>query len=156
MRVLASGGIFFESGTVDLPGNFWFPGHFEKKFLVEKKFFLTVNQLKKTSDCIKIDPPGPGRSLEKSQKKSKKGSKILDDFFGFFGVWVFFANQIFYKQKQSFFSQARPFGARWAGPPLLFLGWKYWKSSQEKVSRKTAVYFLEKMCFSHQNVLKPI
>ena len=30
----------------------------------------TVNQLKKTSDCIKIDPPGPGRSLEKSQKKS--------------------------------------------------------------------------------------
>ena len=43
---------------------------------------------------------------------------------------------------------ARPFGARWAGPPLLCVGWKYWKSSQEKVSRKTTLYFLEKSRFS--------
>ena len=43
------------------------------KILVEKKAFLeAVNQLKKTSDCIKTDPPGPGRNLEKSQKKTKK------------------------------------------------------------------------------------
>ena len=45
MRVLASGSIFFESGTVDLLGNFWFPGHFEKKsksqILVEKKVFFS-------------------------------------------------------------------------------------------------------------------
>ena len=62
-------------------------------------------------------------------KNLKKGSKILDEilepFFGFFLVWFFFANQIFYKQKTGFFGWARPFGARWAGPPLLFLGWKY-------------------------------
>ena len=42
---------------------------------------------------------------------------------------------------------ARPFGARWAGPPLLFLGWKYWKSSQEKVSQKTTLYFSGKIRF---------
>ena len=48
----------------------------ENKILVKKKFFGgTVNQLKKTSDCIKIDPPGPGRSLEKNQKKSKNRQK---------------------------------------------------------------------------------
>ena len=29
---------------------------------------------KKTSDCIKIDPPGPGQHLEKSQKKIEKKS----------------------------------------------------------------------------------
>ena len=38
----------------------------------------------------------------------------------------------------------RPFGARWAGPPLPCVEWKYWKSSQEKASRKTTLYFLEK------------
>ena len=44
------------------------------KIWVEKQvFFLTVNQLKKTSDCIKIDPPGPGRNLKKSQKNIEKG-----------------------------------------------------------------------------------
>ena len=78
MRVLASGSIFFESGTVDLLGIFWFPGHFELfrkiQILDEKKFFGgTVNQLKKTSDCIKSDPPGPGQNLEKSQKSQKIG-----------------------------------------------------------------------------------
>ena len=37
---------------------------FEKH--IEKIVFLeAVNQLKKTSDCIKIDPPGPGQNLEK-------------------------------------------------------------------------------------------
>ena len=40
---------------------------FEKNFEKKKKCFLeAVNQLKKTSDCIKIDPPGPGQNLEKS------------------------------------------------------------------------------------------
>ena len=92
---------------------------------MKKCFLEAIYQLKNTSDCIKIDPPGPGRNLKKSQKKSKKVSKILDDFFGFLGVWFFFANQIFYRQKTGFFGWARPFGARWAGPPLLFLGWKY-------------------------------
>ena len=29
-------------------------------------FFLTIYQLKNTSDCIKIDPPGPGRNLKKN------------------------------------------------------------------------------------------
>ena len=48
------------------------------KFWSKKKFFFwTVNQLKKTSDCIKIDPPGPGQNLEKKSKKLKKEVKIL-------------------------------------------------------------------------------
>ena len=96
------------------------------------------------------------RRLSFMKKMSKILNKNLDPFLGFFWVWVFFANQIFYRQKTSFFGQARPFGARWAGPPLLFLGWKYWKSSQEKVSRKTALYFWGKYFFGHftyQNVL---
>ena len=43
---------------------------------------------------------------------------------------------------------ARPFGARWAGPPFLFLMWKYGKNSQEKVSGKAVLYFLGKIeCF---------
>ena len=113
MRVLASGSIFSESGTVDLLGNFWFPSHLKKsqkvKFWSKKKvFFSTVNRLKNTSDCIKIDPPCPGQNLKKSQKKSKKWSKSLDDFFGFFGVWFFFAKQIFYKQKEVFSAGASP------------------------------------------------
>ena len=37
-----------------------------------------------------------------------------------------------------------PFGARWAGPPLPCVERKYWKSSQEKVSRKTTLYFFGK------------
>ena len=44
-------------------------------------------------------------------------------------------------------SRARPFGARWAGPRLLCVGWKYRKSSHEKVSRKTTLCFLLKLRF---------
>ena len=44
----------------------------EKKVEKKETFFFTIYQLKNTSDCIKIDPPGPGRNLKKSQKKSKK------------------------------------------------------------------------------------
>ena len=43
-------------------------------------FFWTVNRLKKTSDCIKIDPPGPGRNLKKSQKSLKNDSKQFEFF----------------------------------------------------------------------------
>ena len=64
-------------------------------------FFRTVNQLKNTSDCIKIDPPGPGRNLKKNSQKNRK--KSVQKFGRFWGVWVFFANQIFYKQKRGFF-----------------------------------------------------
>ena len=56
---------------------------------VGTKNLEAVNQLQKTSDCIKIDPPGPGQNLKKSQKKSKKGSKILDLFKDFLGVLFF-------------------------------------------------------------------
>ena len=45
---------------------------FFRKNVGKNKFFLeAVNQLKKTSDCIKNDPPGPGQNLEKSQKSWK-------------------------------------------------------------------------------------
>ena len=43
---------------------------FSKK--VQKNIFLAIYQLKKTSDCIKIHPPGPGRNLKKKSKKVKK------------------------------------------------------------------------------------
>ena len=42
---------------------------------VEKKILEAVNQRKKTSDCIKIDPPGPGRNFKKTQKRENKFSK---------------------------------------------------------------------------------
>ena len=32
-------------------------------------FLEAVNQLKNISDCIKIDPPGPGQNLRKKQSK---------------------------------------------------------------------------------------
>ena len=44
-------------------------------------FLEAVNQLKKTSDCIQIHPPGPGQNLKKKyfQKLTKKigGQKSL-------------------------------------------------------------------------------
>ena len=44
------------------------------KLWSKQKFLLdAINQLKNTSDCIKIDPPGPGRNLKKSQKSRKNG-----------------------------------------------------------------------------------
>ena len=43
-----------------------------------------VNQLKKTSDCIKIDPPGPGQNLKKGQKSRKHGQKFWTIFSTFF------------------------------------------------------------------------
>ena len=57
------------------------------KYKFGRFFFRTVNQLKKTSDCIKIDPPGPGQHFEKVKKvlkKKKKKIEILDPFFDFF------------------------------------------------------------------------
>ena len=120
MRVLASGSIFFESGRVDLLGKFWFPGHFENK-IQKNSFFRTVNQLKKTSDCIKIDPPGPGQNLEKSQKSWKKSSQILvlkkvekigqnfGPFLRFFCcLGFFFAIRFFISKKQVFSAGASP------------------------------------------------
>ena len=51
---------------------------FLSRFTVKKKFFLeAVNQLNKTSDCIKIDSPGPGQSFEKNQKSRKNDPKVI-------------------------------------------------------------------------------
>ena len=45
-------------------------------------FLEAVYQLKNTSDCIQIDPPGPGRNLKKKSKKKVKKEipKILSIF----------------------------------------------------------------------------
>ena len=81
-------------------------------------YFLAIYQLKNTSDCIKIDPPGPGRNLEKSQKKTKKGSKILDPFLRFFWFLRFFCHTDFLQAKNSFFSAGAPLrGALGRAPP---------------------------------------
>ena len=42
----------------------------------ETFFFLTIYQLKNTSDCIKIDPPGPGRILKKNFKTNEKNNSL--------------------------------------------------------------------------------
>ena len=60
---------------------------FRKKYVSEKSrknnvFFLAVYQLKNTSDCIKIAPPGPGRNL----KKSRKITQNVGSFFYVFAV----------------------------------------------------------------------
>ena len=58
----------------------------DQKVLVQQKFFLeAVNRLKKTSDCIKIDPPGPGQNLKKKKKGKKKETKLF-----FFDIFSFF------------------------------------------------------------------
>ena len=61
------------------PKNIFWKNIIRKKKGVEKKkdIFLAIYQLKNTSDCIKIDPPGPGRNLKKSQKKRPKILCIL-------------------------------------------------------------------------------
>ena len=54
------------------------PRSFEKKVFGRKKNFLeAVNQLKKTSDCIKIDPPGPEQNLEKKSQKNEKMTHVF-------------------------------------------------------------------------------
>ena len=103
---------------------------------------MTIYRLKNTSDCIKIDPPGPGWNLKKSRKKVKKNELKMLLFFYFcrknICFWVFFWVCPF---------GARPFGARWAGPPLLLVKRKYWKSSEEKVPLKMVFYFFTKIKF---------
>ena len=48
-------------------------------------FLEAVYRLKNTSDCIKIDPPGPGRNLKKkSKKKCPKFWTIFSTFLTFF------------------------------------------------------------------------
>ena len=59
---------------------------FSEKMLKNMIFLEAVNQLKKTSDCIKIDPPGPGQNLKKSKKRRKK--KNDPDFLIFFHVFT--------------------------------------------------------------------
>ena len=55
---------------------------------------------------------------------------------------LFFGQNWLFRGFCLYFNAARPFGgALGRAPPLLFLGWKYWKSSEEKVSRKTVLYF---------------
>ena len=54
-------------------GNEWIgPKNISKKEIFEKNekntFQEAIYQLKNTSDCIKIDPPGPGRNLKKKWK----------------------------------------------------------------------------------------
>ena len=43
------------------------------------KFLEAIYQLKNTSDCIQIDPPGPEQNLEKIEKV-KNVPQILDFF----------------------------------------------------------------------------
>ena len=53
---------------------------FRKKCWKHETFFLTIYQLKNTSDCIKIDPPGPGRNLKKHFKSVKNDPNCLGIF----------------------------------------------------------------------------
>ena len=102
----------------------------ENKILNKKSFFLeAVNQLKKTSDCIKIDPPGPGQNLEKvkksrkivqnfgTQKSRKNKSKIWTIFKIFLLFLDFFAIRFFISKKQVFSAGAPLRGALGRAPP---------------------------------------
>ena len=145
----------------------------KKKFSVETKvFFRTVNRLKNTSDCIKIDPPGPGQNLEKSQKTSKKESKILDSkkskkyvkildhFKDFFVVFGFFCHQIFYKQKTGFFGWCIPGaplrGALGRAPPPFARVEILKKFTGKSVPENCTLFFGKNIFFGHftyQNAL---
>ena len=82
MRVLASGSIFFESGTVDLLGNCWFPGHFEKKWKSQiwVDFFFDRKLAQKHKRLYQNWSPRSGTKLKKI-KKIEKLYKIDVSFF---------------------------------------------------------------------------
>ena len=65
---------------MDRPKKTYLEKSFSEKMLKNETFFLTIYQLKNTSDCIKIDPRGPGRNLKKNQKRSKKMIQNLGGF----------------------------------------------------------------------------
>ena len=79
-------------------------------FFLKKHIFLeAVNQLKKTSDCIKIDPPGPGRNLKKKQKNVEKMKPNFDHFL------VFTVKNICFWEKRVF--KGKPLRAALKGNP---------------------------------------
>ena len=148
----------------------------KKKFSVEKKlFFLTVNQLKNTSDCIKIDPPGPGQNLKKSQKSQNFGSKFWTQksrknrskFWTIFKIfllfWDFLAIRFFISKKHVFSAGASPGaplrGALGRAPPP-FGRVEILKKFTGKSVPENCTLFLGKNIFfgpfHYQNALKPI
>ena len=80
------------------------------KFWSKKSFFFgTVNRLKNTSDCIKIDPPGPGRNLKKKSKKNENMTPNFDHFL------VFTVKNICFWEKKVF--KGKPLRAALKGNP---------------------------------------
>ena len=121
------------------------------KFWSEKRFFPGRKPAQKDKRLYQNWSPRSGTKFGKKSKKSKKVTQILEVKKSRKkgpNCWYFLC---FYCKNICFLQilgEHTPLGARWAGPPLLFLGWKYWKSPQEKVSRKPVLYFLGKIvCF---------
>ena len=135
-------------------------------------FFRTVNQLKNTSDCIKIDPPGPGQNLKKSQKSRNFGSKfwtqksrknrsifwtILKIFLWF---WDFFAIRFFISKKDVFSAGASPGaplrGALGRAPPPFGRVEILKKFTGKSVPENCTLFFWKKIfltIFAYQNAL---
>ena len=101
-------------------------------FITKNRFFRLVHPLR--GALGRAPPP-----LCKVEIWKKFGGKSVPE-----NCTLFFGQNWLFRGFCLYFNRARPFGARWAGPPFLFLGWKYWKSSQEKVYRKTILYFFGK------------
>ena len=116
---------------------------FRKNIFSEKTYFFRGR--KPAQKDKRLYPNSSPRSGTKFEKKIFPGN--FDQFFS--RSKIIGKTQCNFKKVLKTYgfltmAMARPFGARRAGPPLPGVERKYWKSSQEKVSRKTILYFFEK------------
>ena len=119
-----------------------------KKMSKKRNSFFAIYQFKNTSDCIKIDPPGPGRNLKKNQKLSKKYPKIE--------VFFFAIKKCFFCEK----FRARPLrGAPGRAPPPVCRAEILKKFRGKNVPENYTLFFHKNHVFgnfTHQIALGPI
>ena len=102
---------------MDRPPKNILKNNFRQK-IKKETFFGAIYQLKNTSDCIKIDPRGPGRNLKKSQKKSKKLPNIL-------GISCFWCKNMCFWVIFGYAQKGAPFRGALGRAPLPFVERKY-------------------------------
>ena len=108
------------------------------------RHFLGSSTSSKTQAIVSKLIPQVRDGIWKNVEKSQKNDVIFSVFFRVFVVKSRIFGWFLGILKRACPFGARPFGARWAGPPLPCVERKYWKSSEEKVSRKTILYFFAK------------
>ena len=125
--------------------------------MVKQKGFLeAVNQLKKTSDCINIDPPGPGQNLEKGQK-NQKTIKKFEYFLCFYCKNICFL--VTFLRACPLRGRAPSGGALGRAPPPFSRVEILKKFTRKSVPENSTLFFGKNIFlgyFTYQNALKPI